>query len=106
MTGHCTDDRDVEGEGRVQAYASNLFWDDPEAMAEHVAEYIDREYPAVKMHLGRVLTPAEKQIEPMNAAIGDTERMVDINCEDDRADACLHEKLDTPITTGENEFTK
>ena len=125
---------DVGSEGSVEAYASDLFWDDPEVMAERAGGYADRGFSAVKAHLGRGLEADERRVEAMTEAIGDAHLMVDVNCGYERADALrvgkmldrhgvywyeeplspydveghahLRRKLDTPIATGENEYTK
>lgn len=125
---------DIEGKGSVRAYASDLFWDSPEIMANRAAEYVDRGFSAVKTHLGRGLEADEERIAAIRTAISDADLMVDMNCGYDRADALrvgkmidehniywyeeplspydiegyahLREKLDTPIAAGENEFTK
>lgn len=125
---------DAKGTGNVKAYASDLFWDDPNVMAERAAEYIDRGFTAVKTHLGRGRNADKERIEAIRTAIGNAELMVDMNCGYDRADALrvgrmidehdvywyeeplspydiegyahLREKLDTPIASGENEYTK
>lgn len=125
---------DASGEGSVEAYASDLFWDDPETMAERAAGYVDRGFSAVKTHLGRGIDADEARVAAVSDAIGDAELMVDMNCGYDRADALragkmleeydvywyeeplspydteglaeLRRKLDVPVATGENEFTK
>jgi L-alanine-DL-glutamate epimerase-like enolase superfamily enzyme len=125
---------DAGGEGDLKAYASDLFWDDPAAMAERAAEYVDRGFTAVKTHLGRGVDADEKRVAALREAVGDAELMVDMNCGYDRADALragrmleeydiywyeeplspydveglaeLRRKLDVPIATGENEYTK
>jgi D-galactarolactone cycloisomerase len=125
---------DVSGDGLVQAYASDLFWDEPSTMATRAASYVDRGFPAVKAHLGRGVDADEKRVAAIQDAIGDADLMVDMNCGYDRADAFrvgrmldsydvywyeeplspydieghaqLRRKLDTPIATGENEYTK
>jgi D-galactarolactone cycloisomerase len=119
---------------RVQAYASDLFWDDPEPMADRAASYVNEGFPAVKTHLGRGLNADEKRVRVLREAIGDAELMVDMNCGYDYPDALcvgrmltdydvywyeeplspydvdglmdLRRELDVPIATGENEYTK
>lgn len=121
-------------DGRLRAYASDLFWDDPDAMAERAAGYVDRGFEAVKCHLGRGRDADEARVRAMREAVGDAELMVDVNCGYDRAEALrvgrmleeygvywyeepleprdveglaeLRRKLATPIATGENLFTK
>ncbi len=125
---------DVTEDGRLQAYASDLFWDTPENMAESAREHVKRGFPAVKTHLGRGLEEDEKRVLAIQEAIGDADLMVDINCGYDRVEALkvgkmlqdrgvywyeeplspydvdgysyLKSKLDIPIATGENEYTK
>ncbi|MXR41928.1 mandelate racemase/muconate lactonizing enzyme family protein [Halobaculum sp. WSA2] len=121
-------------DGRLRAYASDLFFDDPDAMAERAAGYVDRGFDAVKCHLGRGRDADEARVAAMREAIGDAELMVDVNCGYDRAEARrvghmladydvywyeepleprdveglaeLRRALETPIATGENRFTK
>lgn len=125
---------DAGGDGRVRAYASDLFWDAPEEMAAAAERYADRGFQAVKTHLGRGIDADRERVEAINAAIGDADLMVDMNCGYERADAFrvgrmlddhdvywyeeplspydvdgyayLRENLETPIAAGENEFTK
>ena len=125
---------DAHGDGTVQAYASDLFWDDPAAMAATAADHVDRGFPAVKTHLGRGLEADRARVEAIQDAIGDADLMVDMNCGYERPEALkvgrmledhdvywyeeplspydvdglarLHRKLDVPIATGENEYTK
>ncbi|MFB6299546.1 MAG: mandelate racemase/muconate lactonizing enzyme family protein [Halobacteriales archaeon] len=119
---------------RITAYASDLFWDDPETMAKTAAEYVDRGFEAVKTHLGRGLEADERRVAAMTEAIGDADLMVDMNCGYGYADALrvgrmleeydvywyeeplspydidglaeLRAALSVPIATGENEYTK
>ena len=125
---------DARGTGRVRAYASDLFLDDPDAMAEQAAEYVDRGFQAVKTHLSHDLEAMEERVEAIESAVGDAELMVDFNCAFDRPTALragrileahdvywfeepldphdydgyaeLRRKLDVPVATGENEYTK
>jgi L-alanine-DL-glutamate epimerase-like enolase superfamily enzyme len=125
---------DADGDGRVEAYASDLFFDDPDVMADRAAGYVDRGFRAVKTHLGRGVDADEERVAAMREAIGDAELLVDMNCGYDRADALragrmleeydvywyeeplspydvdglaeLRAKLDVPIAAGENEYTK
>ncbi|HET7323769.1 MAG TPA: mandelate racemase/muconate lactonizing enzyme family protein [Halococcus sp.] len=120
--------------GSVQAYASDLFFDEPEEMAERAAEYVSRGFEAVKCHLGRGREADEKRVAAMREAIGDAELMVDMNCGYTYPEAHrvgrmlekydvywyeeplaphdvdglteLRDALDVPIAAGENEFTK
>ncbi len=125
---------DAWGDGTVRAYASDLFWDDPDSMAETAAGYVDRGFQAVKGHFGRGLAADRERVQAINAAIGDTHLMVDLNCGYEYPEALrvgqmlaandvywyeepiapyeverlaeLREKLAVPIATGENEYTK
>jgi len=103
-------------------------------MARRAGEYSDRGFDAVKTHLGRGIDADRERVAAMAEAIGDAHLMVDMNCGYDRADALrvgrmleeydvywyeeplspydveglatLRHKLDVPIATGENEYTK
>jgi D-galactarolactone cycloisomerase len=125
---------DAKGIGKVQAYASDLFWDAPEVMADTAKKYVPQGFPAVKTHLGNGVKEDEKRVKAIKDAIGDAELMVDMNCGYNRVDALkagrmlekydvywyeeplspydvdglayLKNKLDIPIATGENEYTK
>lgn len=126
---------DARGDGRVRAYASDLFLDDPETMAERAADHVDRGFPAVKTHLGRDVDAMRERVVAIREAVGDAELMVDLNCGfeqrgralrfgrmlkehdvywyeeplspyDVEGHAELRRKLDVPIATGENEYTK
>lgn len=126
---------DGRGTGTVRAYASDLFLDDPEAMAEQAADYVDRGFQAVKTHLDDDLDVTERCVAAIQEALDDDAHlMVDMNCAFDRPTAVragrlleeydvywyeepldprdyegyahLREKLDVPIATGENEYTK
>lgn len=120
---------------RLEAYASDLFWAAPEAMARDAARWVAQGFRIVKCHLGR-LPPAEEtaRIRAMREAIGpDVGLMIDVNCAYDYAQALdaarrwaeldifwleeplspylvdalgrLAERIDIPIAAGENEFT-
>jgi len=121
-------------DGRVKAYASDLFWDSPDEMAERAAEYVERGFSAVKTHLGRGIDADRERVAAIDEAIGDARLMVDVNCGYDRVEAiavgrmleeygvywyeepvaphdvaghaAVRDALDVPIATGENEFTK
>lgn len=125
---------DAHGEERLRAYASDLFWDTPGRMAEAAREYVKKGFRAVKTHLGNGLEEDEKRVVAIKEAIGDADLMVDMNCGYDRITALkvgrmlerhgvywyeeplspydvegyayLRRKLDIPIATGENEYTK
>ncbi|MFC7198698.1 mandelate racemase/muconate lactonizing enzyme family protein [Halospeciosus flavus] len=125
---------DTTDDGRLQAYASDLFFDDPEVMAERAAGYVERGFPAVKTHLGRGLDADEERVAALRETIGDAELLVDVNCGYDYPEALrvgrmladydvfwyeeplspydtdglaeLRRELDTPVATGENTYTK
>ncbi len=125
---------DATPNGTIQAYASDLFWEEPEKMAEVAREHVRKGFPAVKTHLGNGLEEDEERIVAIKDAIGDAKLMVDMNCGYSRVDALrvgrmlerhdvfwyeeplspydvdgyawLRSKLDIPIATGENEYTK
>jgi L-alanine-DL-glutamate epimerase-like enolase superfamily enzyme len=125
---------DAGGEGSLRAYASDLFWDDPGAMADRARGYVDRGFEAVKCHLGRGLAADERRVAALREAVGDAALMVDVNCGYDRPEArrvgqmladydvywyeeplaphdveglaALRRDLDVPVATGENVYTK
>jgi L-alanine-DL-glutamate epimerase-like enolase superfamily enzyme len=74
----------------IEAYASDLHWDEPGVMAEMAAGYVERGFCYVKTHIG---APAERdrdleRCEAIRAAIGpDVGYMIDINTAFDRATA-------------------
>jgi len=121
--------------GRVKAYASDLFWDEPEVMAEAAARYVADGFSIVKTHVGRDQEGDMARVRAIRRAIGDRAAlMIDINGNFDRPTALsmgkrfeevnpfwyeeplppydlegyreLKERLDLPIAAGENEFTK
>ncbi len=117
----------------VRAYASNLYWDDPEAMAEKAAGFVDEGFGAVKTHLGQGVDADERRVAAIRDAVGDAELLVDANCGYDRPTArrvgrmladydvfwfeepiapddrdgfeMLARDLDVPLAAGENVFT-
>jgi L-alanine-DL-glutamate epimerase-like enolase superfamily enzyme len=125
---------DADGSGTLRPYASDLFFDDTETMAERAAGYVEQGFTGVKTHLGRGHEADEERVAALREAIGDAALMVDMNCGYDQADALrvgqmleeydvywyeeplapydieglarLREKLDVPIAAGENEYTK
>jgi L-alanine-DL-glutamate epimerase-like enolase superfamily enzyme len=125
---------DAKGEGRIKAYASDLFWDTPEKMARSAKKHLKQGFQIVKTHLGNGLKADEERVAAINDAIGGADLMVDMNCGYDRIDALklgrmlekhgvfwyeeplspydvdgyawLKSKLEIPIATGENEYTK
>ena len=124
----------AHGERRPRAYASDLFWDDPDVMAEKARGYVEDGFTAVKTHLGNGLEADRERIRAIQDAIGDAELMVDMNCGYEFPEARrvgqmldeegvywyeeplspydvdglveLREELSVPIATGENEYTK
>lgn len=125
---------DAHGTGKIKSYASDLFWDTPERMAEAAKNYVRKGFRAVKTHLGNGLEEDERRVVAIKESIGDADLMVDMNCGYDRVTALkvgrmleshdvfwyeeplspydlegyayLKGKLDIPIATGENEYTK
>jgi len=125
---------DATEEGKIQAYASDLFWDSPEKMAKSAKGHVKNGFQAVKTHLGNGLEADEERVVAIQDVIGEADLMVDMNCGYDRVDALklgrmlerhgvfwyeeplspydvdgyawLKSKLDIPIATGENEYTK
>lgn len=126
---------DARGNMRIQAYASDLFWDTPANMAKTSKKHVAKGFPMVKTHLGNGLVEDEKRVIAIKEAIGeDVGLMVDMNCGYERVEALkigrmlekhnvywyeeplspydvdgyayLKSKLDIPIATGENEYTK
>jgi L-alanine-DL-glutamate epimerase-like enolase superfamily enzyme len=77
---------------RVEAYASDLHWDDPTVMAEAAARYVDVGFRHVKTHIG---TDGERdgdlrRCEAIRSAIGpDVGFMIDINTAFDRDTALV-----------------
>lgn len=120
---------------RVRAYASDLFWDEPEAMAAAAARYVAEGFGIVKTHIGRDPEGDLARLRAIRDAIGEeVGLMIDINCGYDRPTALrmgrrfeafrpfwyeeplrpddveghreLRARLPFPIAIGENEFTK
>jgi L-alanine-DL-glutamate epimerase-like enolase superfamily enzyme len=75
---------------RIQAYASDLHWEEPERMAALASQYVEQGFPCVKTHIG---APGERQrdlerMRRIREAIGpETGFMVDINTAFDRPTA-------------------
>lgn len=75
---------------QVEAYASDLHWDEPQYMADVAASYVEAGFRHVKTHLGY---PGEydrdlQRVEAMRRAIGpDNHLMIDINTGFDRETA-------------------
>ncbi len=73
----------------IEAYASDLHWDEPQVMAEMAAGYVERGFRYVKTHIG---APGERDrdlraLRGDPPAIGpDVGYMIDINTAFDRAD--------------------
>jgi L-alanine-DL-glutamate epimerase-like enolase superfamily enzyme len=120
---------------KIRAYASDLFWDEPEVMARAAAAYVRDGFGIVKTHIGRDPDGDIARLRVIRNAIGDhASLMVDINCGYDRPTALrmgkrfqefnpfwyeeplrpqdvegcrqLRSLVGIPIATGENEFTK
>lgn len=74
----------------IEAYASDLHWDEPERMAETAAKYVENGFRNVKTHIG---APDQRdddlrRLEAMRAAIGSgVGLMIDINTGFDRTAA-------------------
>lgn len=119
----------------LRAYASDLFWDEPQTMAEAAATYVHDGFPIVKAHIGKDLEGDIARVKAIRHAIGeDAGLMIDINCAYDRPTAVrmgrrfeefspfwyeeplrpydvegyrdLHHQVRIPLALGENEFTK
>lgn len=120
---------------RIRAYASDLFWDEPEVMAAAAARYVAEGFRIVKTHIGKDPEGDIVRLKAIRQAIGDdVGLMIDINCGYDRPTAVrmgkrfeefdpfwyeeplrphdvggyreLRSRLGIPIAIGENEFTK
>ena len=75
---------------RIEAYASDLHWEDPEAMAERAAGYVADGFRYVKTHLGAAQerTRDLERVAAIRAAIGpEVGFMIDINTAFDREQA-------------------
>lgn len=76
--------------GAIEAYASDLHWDEPQVMAEMAAGYVERGFRWVKTHIG---APGERdrdlaRCQAIRDAIGpDIGYMIDINTAFDRPTA-------------------
>jgi D-galactarolactone cycloisomerase len=121
--------------GEIEAYASDLFWDEPAAMARRASAYVEDGFGIVKCHIGRGAEADDARIAAIRQAIGpQTGLMVDLNCGYDRPTALralnrwrpynlywLEEPLSpndiegyaqlrvlgaTPIAGGENEYAR
>jgi L-alanine-DL-glutamate epimerase-like enolase superfamily enzyme len=72
---------------RVEAYASDLHWDEPQLMAEQAAAYVEAGFPHVKAHLG---APGQRdadlaRCDAVRRAVGpDPGFMIDVNTAFDR----------------------
>lgn len=120
---------------KIRAYASDLFWDEPDVMARAASTYVRDGFGIVKTHIGRDLDGDIVRLRAIRKAIGDeASLMVDINCGYDRPTAVrmgkrfeefnpfwyeeplrpqdvegcrqLRRQVAIPIAIGENEFTK
>jgi len=56
--------------GKVVAYASDLFWEDPDAMAEAAAKYVANGFPIVKTHIGKDPEGDMARVRAIRHAIG------------------------------------
>lgn len=78
----------------VLAYASNLYWDEPKAMAERAAGLVDAGFDAVKTHLGQSVDADERRVAAIREAIGDdVDLLVDANCGYDRPTAAREARM-------------
>lgn len=120
---------------KLEAYASDIFWDTTDNMAKNASTFVKQGFRYVKCHIGRGIKQDEERVRAMRKAIGeDAELMVDINCGYDRPTAIrmaeifeendvfwyeepfppfdmegyriLKDYTSIPIAAGENEFTK
>ncbi len=119
----------------LRAYASDLFWDEPDAMAEAAGAYVRDGFPIVKTHIGKECDGDIARLTAIRRAIGpDAGLMIDVNCGYDRPTALrmgrrfeefsplwyeeplrpydvegcrqLRGQVRIPLALGENEFTK
>ncbi|MFB6310639.1 MAG: mandelate racemase/muconate lactonizing enzyme family protein [Salinirussus sp.] len=78
----------------IRAYASNLYWDDPAAMGEKAARFVDNGFDAVKTHLGQDPRADERRVAAIREAIGDdVDLLVDANCGYDRPTAVREARM-------------
>ena len=118
----------------VEAYASDLHWDEPAFMADAAKRFVDKGFKIVKTHIGAEADGDLVRLEAIRKAIGpDIGLMIDINTYFDRQTALeqglrqaafnpfwfeepiapadyeghawLRERLPFPIATGENLYT-
>lgn len=118
----------------LEAYVSDIYWEDPTAMANCAKRIVDQGFKILKAHIGHG-SPEEdlKRVEAIRKAVGDKiELMIDLNCGYSEADAAkaielwqpynlywieepvhpdntdgmsrLKAKSKIPIAAGENEF--
>ena len=72
----------------IEAYASDLFWDEPATMARAAASYVNEGFEIVKCHIGRGAEADDARVRAIRAAIGPNPGfMVDLNCGYDRPTA-------------------
>ena len=121
---------------RIEAYASDLHWEEPAAMADKARRFVDQGFRYVKTHIGREDADGdERRVAAIREAIGPrVGLLVDINTAFDRQTALargkmfarydafwyeeplppmdldgyleLKQRLPIPIAHGENEFTR
>lgn len=118
----------------LEAYVSDIYWEDPNAMADCAKRIVDQGFTIIKAHIGHA-SPEEdiKRVEAIRRAVGDKIKlMIDLNCGYSEADAAralelwypynlywveepvhpdntdgmsrLRAKSKIPISAGENEF--
>jgi L-alanine-DL-glutamate epimerase-like enolase superfamily enzyme len=74
---------------RIEAYASGLHWDEPEAMAELAKRYVDAGFRFLKTHIGAEPEGDLARLEAIRNAVGpDIGLLIDVNTAFDR-DAAL-----------------
>jgi L-alanine-DL-glutamate epimerase-like enolase superfamily enzyme len=84
----------------IEAYASDLHWEEPERMADTAAGYVDRGFRCVKTHLG---APGEwdrdlARADAIRRAIGpDVEFMIDVNTAFSRQQALEFGRAIAPV---------
>jgi D-galactarolactone cycloisomerase len=119
---------------RIEAYASDLHWDEPQYMADRAKEFVNQGFRYVKTHIGAEYDKDLVRLEAIRRAIGsEIGLMIDINTAYDRQTALeqgrrqaafdpfwyeepiaptdyeghawLRERLSIPIAAGENLYT-
>jgi D-galactarolactone cycloisomerase len=70
---------------RIEAYASDLHWDEPEGMADLAKRYVEAGFRFVKTHLGAEADADLRRLEAIREAVGpDIGLMIDVNTAFDR----------------------